>query len=529
MIKLNWISERNDMLEFHVQEDKLLTEILEGSFLSQRKDNVFYLFRNNYTAAWLRKNKDWIKHYFDYNKNVLNKFATFQEYERPREEPIPFITLPGIELFPFQMAALQTMLDCERNCLFFGPGTGKTIMALNYIAAVAAVDDKAKFVVVTLKNVLGQYEEEAKKYLDESVDVVFINPESIHKLPDTNYTGVIFDESHRLKNMSSQIHNKALDLASRSRDVYHFSGTPQDASRDEIMSQIRILAPYLVPYKTHFMERYFYLDDYYKPKFEKRPSELDEIIVRMTIGDTTDNLLDLPPENHNLIECKFKDKTIYNEYDANHLAVIDGVHFISEGRGPAVIALKQISSGFIYETKYELYEKDGEEKTRKIQIPHRLENPKEEPMRELLVELDSALIFTRFDEEQNIITEILDQYGFSYETINGKRSDKDNQKAIDKFKAKEIKFLVSQIRKGSAGLHFVATTNIIYYSIPDSFITYDQSKYRIRRHGQTEECNYYSLVVRGTEDRHSINRISRKLAAHNKNFKLFRRKTNGKV
>ena len=543
MTKDNWITVRKEMLEFHVYNKALLESVERDSFLTQRprEPNIFFLFRNNSTATWLRNNVYWIRSNFDYNRDELNFFAQYQDYERPREEPIPFVDLPGIKLDPHQVGAVQTMLECERNCLFFGAGTGKTIMALNYIKCADKVEENAKFVVVTLKSVLAQYKEEAKLYLDEDTEVYFTNPESMHKLPDTKFTGVIFDESHRLKNMSTSIHKKALKLAEQSRDVYHFSGTPQDATRDEVMSQIRILVPHLVPVKTQFMERYFYLDDYFKPKFEKLKDELDEIIVRLTYGDSTDNILkDLPPETHYLIECKFKDKTNYNAFDTHHTAIIDGVEYVADSRGSAIAILKQMSSGFIYEWQRELYEveepnkttgkPDIIEKVRKIRIPHRLENPKQEAFREIIDELDSALIFTRFDEEQEIIKETLDDLNVSYDTINGSKTDKQNLVAEKAFKAGEIQFLVVQVKKGSAGLHFVITNNIIYYSIPDSFITYDQSKYRIRRRGTTAEtCNYYSLVVKGTEDRKSIARISRKLKAHDTNFILFRRKKDGIV
>lgn len=471
--------------------------------------NVFYCFLNNYGTAFIRKNEGWIKNNFEYDEKEMYIMTYAIDYRKPRTTPLEKRTLPGITLDWYQDEAVELMLANRRYCFFFGPGTGKTIMAMSYILSEYENDHTANFVVITPKSVIKQYQGEIEKYLPSEANIIVTNYEGMKKIPKGKITGLIFDESHRLKSFTSNLNKEATELATQAESVFMFTGTPQDANRDEVMAQIKVMCPYLAPFKTVFMERYFYLDDYYKPKFEKRPKELDEILLNLTFGDETDNLIQLPPEEHLLVETRFKDKTLYNKFDKDHIATVKGHVITADNRAVAISKLKQISSGFIITNNEEVIELD--------------ENPRREVLTDLLLEVDKALIFTNFKYDQDVVQEVMKELGKKASYLNGSNTKKQSDQAVDDFKNGKVDYLVAQSKSGSTGLDLPVVTKVVYYSLPESFIVYDQSKYRIRRRGQKNICSYYTIIVKGTEDRKMVRRLKEKYSKHKTSFKLYRR------
>jgi ERCC4-related helicase len=106
--------------------------------------------------------------------------------------------------------------------------------------------------------------------------------------------------------------------------------------------------------------------------------------------------------------------------------------------------------------------------------------------------------------------------------VNG--SSKDAPESLQKFKEGKVDYLVIQIVSGNAALDFPHINNIIYYSLHDSYIYFEQSKYRIRRIGQTRECNYYYIIVKGTVEAHRLVSLKNKKSFNNKEFEIYKRR-----
>jgi SNF2 family DNA or RNA helicase len=490
------------------------------------KVNTWYFIHNNTGALAYQKNQAWFQTHYPQVPEL-----TRVDYTRART-PYSLHPFPGIVLDEYQEIAVNKMLGNQRYCIFMGAGSGKTIIALTYINSSSGTT----FIVVTPKKVVGQYIAEGEKYVSdakfatirdgkgfEPIDydgkkVYVINYERMGKLPkDLVIDGLIFDESHSLKNFTSLANKTATKLAGQCKDIYMFTGTPTDEDRHEIFAQLKILCPQVVPTKTHFMHRYFLLNDYGKPIRELHSQELDEIIIKMVYGELTRKMIDLPPAIHYEIECTFKDKSIYDQMNKhsvvaldknNNLTTLDKGTRIVTAESPAIKEFKerQIASGYIYDNDDIIYLND---------------NPKAKPFLELIPQLKNALIFTRLRADMVIVTQLLDELGRSYITVDG--STKDSDSLIAKFKNNEVDFLVIQLRSGNAGLHLVNTTNIVYYSLPESSLVYEQTMYRIRRRGQTNTCYYYSLIVKGTSEKKNLRRLKTKIEKTEDQFKLYRR------
>jgi SNF2 family DNA or RNA helicase len=293
------------------------------------------------------------------------------------------------------------------------------------------------------------------------------------------------------------------------KNTFLFSGTPQDKNRDEVFAQFMLLNPDLMGVKYLFFERFFFLDDYNKPIKEKRPEELAEIIEAISYGDDSENLLDLPDSNDFIVDCKLGDnKKFYDSFSKTK--VLKGKTWFALGDTPPKFRSKktQLCSGFIID-------EDG--------VSHRTPyNPKEKPFLETIDKCDKAIIYTCYDEEQVIVSELLK--GKRFACVNGKLSKKDCDKNIQDLKSGNIDFLVMQIQSGNAALDFPMIDNVIYYSLHDSYIFYEQSKYRIRRLGKTNPCNYYYLLVKGSVERDRYRSVKNKKNFNDQEKSHYRRR-----
>jgi len=449
------------------------------------------------------------------------------EYARPKDFVYDRVDLNGITLRDYQVTAVDYMLKNKRFCLFMGQGTGKTIMALTYFNTVAENEDGGTHIVLTPKAVLKQYIIEAEKYLDDRF-VIITDAKKLetsmtdkHHLLITNYEQLIncrasridtliADESQKLKSFTSDLNKAVEKLMPIIDNMYFFTGTPKDDLKDELFAQLRLMVPYIVPNKTLFNNRYFELDDFYKPEYElpTRIKELVEIIVKMTYGDDTETLLDLPPMKNYMIECRFKDKTLYKEMTKENFIEIDGEAIIANNSGAKRIKQRQLCNGFIMDEYRNVY---------------RTENPKATKLLALIEYLPHGIIFTQFDEDIKIVSELLTSIGKTYNTVSGKTSKPGD--IVEDFKAGKFEFLVIQTVSGNAGLDLSNTNHVIFYALPESAVIFNQARYRIRRIGQLKTCNYYYLVVKGTiEKSKMIPNLKIKREQHLEDVELYRRK-----
>ena len=507
---------------------KLYEQLYRSSFLTRHpKDaNIFYCMANNKSLEFIKAYKDFFTCNFTISNEVLNFLKKEHiQYIEVRDRPLKRTTFKGITFKSHQNVALDYMSKYKQFCIFLGPGTGKTLIALNYIDMCR---EDGIYLIFTPAKAIDQYIKEAEKYLPYAyvfdyrkeikkdpglthpgINVGIINYESVHLVNTSlNHKVLILDESHKCKSMSTLVHKSMRKI--KAEATYLFSGTPQDKNRDEVFAQFALMNPDLMGVKYLFFERFFVVDDYNKPIKEKRPDELAEIIEHISYGDDSENLLDLPESNDYIIDCHLGDtKQYYDTFSTKK--VLRGKNWLALGDTPPKFRSKktQLCSGFIID-------EEG--------VSHRTPfNPKEKPFLETIDKCNKAIIYTCYDEEQAIIEELLK--GRKFAMVNGKMSKKDCDKNIQDMKDGNIDYLVMQIQSGNAALDFPMIDNVIYYSLHDSYIFYEQSKYRIRRLGKTNPCNYYYLLVKGSVERDRYRSVRNKKNFNDQEKSHYRRRT----
>lgn len=516
---------------------QLYNKLRESTFLTLHpRGRKFYCMANNACLQFLKT----FWKFFQKNFQISTEVEAFIEQEEieyieKHEKKLKVPTFEGIEWKKHQKNALNLISKYKQYCIFLGPGTGKTLIALGAIKMLETIKfrgpndpNRHNYLIVTPKKAIPQYVGEIQKYFPkaniatkvkdkiifttsgfEAPRIVVVNYESIDKWTDIHYDGMILDESHKAKNVSSEINKSLCKILSE--NTYLFTGTPQDKQRDEVFAQLKIINPNLLSTKYLFYNRYFILDDYYKPIKEKHSDELEEIISKCTYGDKTENLIELPKEKEMVILGELGElRETYKKFKKEKVLKGKGWYALGDSGAKHRTKLTQLCSGFIYD-------EEG--------IPHRTPiNPKETGLDMLIKREKKALIYTTYNEEQVIVEEILKKNKVKYVIVNGQ--SKDSEESIKKFKDGKVDFLVIQIVSGNAALDFPHINTVIYYSLHDSYIYFEQSKYRIRRIGQTKECVYYYLIVKGTVEGQRLRSLKNKKSFNNREFEIYKRRDN---
>lgn len=412
-------------------------------------------------------------------------------------------------LMPHQLEAVKRMIKHPKYGFFLGTGTGKTLIAISFLMTLGI----KKALIITPKKVINQYKTELDKYIPDNQCTV-TNYEQVINYIDKDFDALILDESHKAKNYSSNISTNIKKISKKTPNVYLFTGTPQDKQRHEIMAQLYLLYDHFMPGKTRFTNRYFNLDDYYKPKSEKRDFsyELTEMIESISWGKETDDVVDLSacPENDIIINCPRPDPLYYQLGEDKVLEFPDGSAVVADGKALLKIKQREMCCGFVR------VERGTQKGTKKIF------NPKDEVARNFLPTISNAIVYTEFKRDMQNLSNICNDLQLSYAIIDGSTNKKNADSYIKGFKDGTIRFLIMQSRSGNAGLDLTCTNNIIFYALPESYIVFKQCKGRIRRPGQTKVCNYYYFICEDSLEKDMIQSLKKKKSFTTRVFKIYK-------
>jgi SNF2 family DNA or RNA helicase len=451
------------------------------------------------------------------NADTLSMIKGY-ETNNNKEFTHPQLWPDGIVLKEHQLKAVSIMLARNKYGFFLGTGTGKTLIAITFI-----LNKKPdKVLIITPKKVIGQYRDECLKYLPsykvtESINEFFtcnkcilvINYEQLSNILKANISNVnllVLDESHYAKSYSSLANKNLRKLGVNIPNIYLFTGTPQDHSRHEIFPQLAILDERYMPVKTKFNHRYFYLNDYYLPDREKKwlSDELTDMIDSITWGKKSEDVIELTEEVNNIIKAEHP-MYYYDDLIKDRIVKIQDHNIVADNKASLRIKLRELSNGHVI---------DGTDTLR-------VSNPKIDKLLELLRDkVPRGIVYFEFTADIPYIVDTIAYLGKSLVLVNGKTKNSDE--LIKKFKNNEVEYLVIQNRSGNAGLDLSHVNNVIFYSMPESYIVYHQCKARIRRIGQTEPCNYYHIISKGSIEEQIFKSLKNKKSFSNKVFNIYK-------
>ena len=122
------------------------------------------------------------------------------------------------------------------------------------------------------------------------------------------------------------------------------------------------------------------------------------------------------------------------------------------------------------------------------------DNPKAQWLNDFLEGNEGRIVvFTNFVNETEVVKDVCEKNDRHYVIYDGGHKD------LSAWHEYEDCIAIVNIQAGSAGLNDFITTNIaIYFSPPENYIDFEQSKGRIDRIGQTKQPVYYYLQIAGS-------------------------------
>ena len=150
----------------------LYNKLRESTFLTLHpRGRQFYCMMNNSAILFIKAYASFLSSHFDIAQEVID-FVEQEEidYVPKWDKQLKVPTFDGITWKEHQKNALNLISRFKRYCIFLGPGTGKTLIALG---AIKMIEDsnptKHTYLVVTPKKAIPQYSTEIKKYLPSTL------------------------------------------------------------------------------------------------------------------------------------------------------------------------------------------------------------------------------------------------------------------------------------------------------------------------------------------------------------------------
>lgn len=300
---------------------------------------------------------------------------------------------------------------------------------------------------------------------------------------------IIFDESHRLKDIGAKRTKLAEKLANprwstsdclRRQAPYKLilTGSPVLNSLMDLYSQFRILDGGETfgydDYRTGrreplsfqgFRSTYFFDHNAgmprnkYFPKWELKRDSLEKIsqlIAKKSVRITRAECLDLPPCEQVMVEVELsaEQKKLYGEMKKDFITWFKSQPVTAKLALTKSMRLLQITSGFVKtEEGKELYLHD---------------NPKQTALRELLADLapsGKCLVWSVFKENYRQIREVCDALKLPYVEVHGEISAKGQDENVKAFQEDEkIKVFIGHPESGGEGINLVQAPYNIFYS-----------------------------------------------------------------
>lgn len=204
---------------------------------------------------------------------------------------------------------------------------------------------------------------ERRQAIHTDADIYVINRENLPWLikelgDDWPYDCVVIDELSSFKNHKAARFKALMSRRKHMRRIIGLTGTPAPNSLEDLWAPFKLFdgGKRLLPYITHFRERYFDPDKrngYQVFSWKLKPGAEDEIyeaISDVTVSMKTTDHLDLPPltTSSKVVHLDRAEREVYNELKKDMLVHVGGEVIDAGSAATLSNKLLQLSSGAIY-------------------------------------------------------------------------------------------------------------------------------------------------------------------------------------
>ncbi len=413
------------------------------------------------------------------------------------------------------------------GCLADDMGLGKTLQIITFLKH---FKDKKKptnaHLVVVPTSLIFNWIEEIKKFCPslkvlvltggdrkkdvttfKKIDIVLstygIVMRDIEYLKKYTFNYIVLDESQAIKNPNSQ-RFKAMKLL-KSENKLVLTGTPIENNTFDLYAQMTFANPGLLGTMAHFKKVFSTPID--KNKDNQVAQELKKLVNPFMLRRTKEQVAtELPEKTEQVLYCTMEEsqQKLYNAYRNKYRDYLlnkidaDGLGkskmYVLEG----LIKLRQICDAPQLLNDDEAYTDDS------IKIKELIRHVTEKTGKH------KVLIFSQFVKMLQLIKEVLEKKGISYEYLDGKT--KNRQEKVEKFQNDDqIRVFLISLKAGGTGLNLTAADYVYLVDPWWNPAVEAQAIDRCYRIGQTKQVMAYKMICKGT--------IEEKIIQHQQNKK----------
>lgn len=430
-------------------------------------------------------------------------------------------------LFEHQREIIKLALAAKRFAVWANVGLGKTNIELEFARQVVHLTG-GRVLILTLNEIVGQTVDEARKFYGESLPIMRIDDKAALRewcknggggssIAITNYekmnpdkengqifaelkflSRLILDESSRLKAGGGK--QKWAIIKSSKGIPYKLSCTATPAPNDyiEFASQASFLER--MRDENEIIWTFFARDKNTQEWTVKRHARAAffewmsawSIYLKLpqSFGWSSDLILPPDPEiiEHEIeiTSEQLEQSRLFNTDTHSQPSL-----FVTQAQGIVGRAkLSQIAKGFVY--------LDGKKKIKRV------DSAKPDYVASLIqteaMNGLQILVWTVFDEETEIISEILrDKTFVQFDVLTGKTPKDKRPEILDKFRKGETTCLISKASLLGYGMNFQMCGSMIFSGWNDSFESFYQAVGRAVRYGQTRAVRIHLPFIRELE------------------------------
>ncbi len=453
------------------------------------------------------------------SKKILDKIRNQLEFRSPRK--LPTLEKTNLNLREYQNSGFEWLWWLYENnlhgLLADEMGLGKTHQAMAVLSAIQEAKEQTNFMVVCPTSVIDHWIEKIEEFCPnlnplryhgasrsailqrasnmKSFTIITsygILLRDIKALSNLNWTSVVLDEAHFIKNQVTSTYKAVCRLNAEFRLC--LTGTPMENHLGELKNIFDFLMP-----------GYFGSDDYFKKNFISPINEggnpekelvLQKLLHPFKMRRIKEHVLsDLPPKTEDIRLCELSKQQVklYKETIALKARPLiktleseqENIPFLHVLQ--TLTILKQICNHpalAMGQTDYTLFE-----------------SGKFEAFKELIGEaLDSGrkiVVYSQYTKMIKIISDYLSDISIGHLCLTGK--SRNRGKIIKDFQTHEkYRVFCGSLRAGGIGIDLTAASVVIHYDRWWNASKENQATDRVHRIGQSKNINVYKMVTKGT-------------------------------
>lgn len=419
--------------------------------------------------------------------------------------------------------ALDRLSRGSGAALLMEMGTGKTVTSIGIVGQLWKERRIARLLIVAPLSILGVWRDEFDRFAGydyclsvlegtaarkadtirhmagKSLQVLVINYESAWRmekeLAEWRPDMIVCDEGHKIKTHNIAASKAMHRLAAKAKYRLLLTGTVITNKPIDVFSQYKFCDPAIYGNSFYqFRNRYFDMVGFggYTPVMKRSmEGEFTERLHSIAFRATKAECLDLPEFTDIVqrIDLEPQAMRIYRQLVRDSYAELAEGSVTVTNVLSQLLRLSQLTGGYV----------GNDDAGGVTQVSTAKLDALADLVDGAVADGRKIVVIARFVPEIHAIGKMLEKKKIRYAQISGEIRDRDEQIAAFQ-NDPDVPVFIGQIATAGLGITLTAASLMVFYSLDYSMSNYEQTRARIHRVGQKNECTYIHLVARGTVD-----------------------------